>query len=219
MKLPELFIFDMDGLMFDTERLFMNFLIETAARYQYNITPELYYRTIGCNGDYLKNLMLSDLGSDYPFEDISQKTKEKIEAYVLENGLPEKEGLKSLLNYLDRKQIPCCVASSSDSTLVNTYLKKNQLQKYFSFVIGGDQVTKTKPNPEIFLKACEHFHIAAKNACVLEDSENGILASASAGIPVICVPDLKLPKYEIIRQTLFTTSSLSKVLEILKDII
>lgn len=215
MKLPKLFIFDMDGLMFDTERLFMNFLIETAARYQYTITPELYYSTIGCNGDFLKKQMLSALGSDYPFEEISRKTMDKIKTYALKNGLPEKEGLKSLLNYLDNKQIPCCVASSSDSLLVNTYLEKNQLQSYFSFVIGGDQVTKSKPAPEIFLKACEHFHIAPEHACVLEDSENGILASVSAGIPVICIPDLKLPEYEILNKTLFTTSSLKKVLTIL----
>ena len=219
MKLPELFIFDMDGLMFDTERLFMNYLIDTASWYQYTITPELYYNTIGCNGDVLKKKMLSILGPDYPFEEISQIVKGKIVTYALENELPEKEGLRPLLNYLNRKKIPCCIASSSESSLINTYLEKNQLQSYFSFVVGGEQVRKTKPEPDIFLKVCDNFYISPKNACVLEDSENGILAAVSAGIPVICVPDLKLPSYEILTQTLFTTSSLNKVLEILTDTI
>lgn len=215
MKLPELFIFDMDGLMFDTEYLFMNFLIETAARSGYCITPELYCQTIGCNGTLLKQKMLTVLGQDYPFEEISKKTKEKIKDYTLSYGLPEKEGLHDLLNHLKKKKIPCCVASSSDSSLVKMYLKKNQLQSYFSFIIGGDQVTKTKPEPEIFLKACEYFHIAPENCCVLEDSENGILASVAANIPVICIPDLKLPRQEILKQTLFTTFSLYNVLKIL----
>ena len=215
MKLPKLFIFDMDGLMFDTERLFMNFLIETATEYGYIVTPELYYNTIGCNGVILKKIMLSALGSDYPFEEISQKTKKRITTYALKYGLPEKEGLRPLLNFLKENQIPCCVASSSDSALVNTYLEKNELQSYFSFIIGGNQVTKTKPEPEIFLTCCKYFNIAPEDACVLEDSENGILASTAANIPVICVPDLKLPKYEILNQALFTTSSLKKVLEVL----
>ena len=219
MKLPELFIFDMDGLMFDTERLFMNYLIDTASWYQYTITPELYYNTIGCNGDVLKKKMLSILGPDYPFEEISQIVKGKIVTYALENELPEKEGLRPLLNYLNRKKIPCCIASSSESSLINTYLEKNQLQSYFSFVVGGEQVRKTKPEPDIFLKVCDNFYISPKNAFVLEDSENGILAAVSAGIPVICVPDLKLPSYENLTQTLFTTSSLNKVLEILTDTI
>ncbi len=76
------------------------------------------------------------------------------------------------------------------------YLRLANLDNYFAFVIGGDQVPRSKPNPDIFLAACQRAGIRPEAALVLEDSENGILAASNGNIPVVCIPDLKVPSEE-----------------------
>ena len=80
-------------------------------------------------------------------------------------------------------------------------LRLGDIRPYFSFIVGGDQVSHSKPHPEIFLTACSAGGVAPEHALVLEDSENGILAADAAGIPVICIPDMKYPAPEIANKT------------------
>lgn len=114
---------------------------------------------------------------------------------------PVKPGIPELLAWFASNNIPCCVASSTKHDIVVEYLRLAKLDKYFAYVIGGNQVQRSKPNPDIFLAACQRTDIKPEHALVLEDSENGILAASNANIPVVCIPDLKVPSEEIAKKT------------------
>ena len=117
--------------------------------------------------------------------------------YIIEkNGVQIKPGIKELLQALFAANIPCVVASSTKTEIVLKYLKRAGIDKYFSFVIGGDKVNESKPNPEIFLKAWKSVDVPLEAALILEDSENGLLASKNANMSSICIPDLKFPEPE-----------------------
>lgn len=196
MKLPSLVIFDMDGLIFDSERLFMSFLQKTMREYGYHLTEAQYIRTLGISKTDCVAIMKDMFGRDYPALEISNRTRAELNAYGSCHPIPEKPGIRSLLAFLQQQDIPCCVASSSPKSTVELYLRQAELSSYFDFVQSGDDLTHSKPNPEIFLKCLEHYQISGWDALVLEDSEAGIRASAAAGIPVICIPDMKEPSPE-----------------------
>ncbi len=196
MNTPKLVIFDMDGIIFDSERLFMKFLQKNAAEYGYTVTEEQYIQTLGTGGDNLLRRLYSFYGPDYPNDIISPRTRQDLNAYAKIHGLPVKDGIPELLAFLKERSIPCCVASSTHTPYIRSYLKKTGLDGFFSLITGGDMVRNSKPHPEIFLTSCAHFGVAPQDALVLEDSENGLLAAHNGQIPAICIPDLKYPSAE-----------------------
>lgn len=211
----KLVIFDMDGLIFDTERLFFHYLADSSADFGYQVTEELYVETLGTSGDQLSEIMKTTLGKDYPLKEISSITRKKVNQHALRQGLGIKKGLHILLKYLKEQQILCSVASSSPIAVVKSYLEQSEISSYFSFIIGGDQVKKTKPDPELFLRCVENASCEASEALVLEDSEYGILAAYRASIPVICVPDMKYPEPDYADKAYRIIEDLSQVIPIL----
>lgn len=193
MNTPKLAIFDMDGLIFDSERLFMHFLQKEAADLGYAITPEKYALTLGVGGDTLAAKVREIYGADYPHQEISRRARLAMNTWTEHHSIPIKKGIPELLAFFAARQIPCCVASSTPTGHVNRYLEQAGLSHYFSKITGGDQVRHSKPDPEIFLLSCRHFDIAPEDALVLEDSENGLLAAHNGKIPAICIPDMKYP--------------------------
>lgn len=193
MNIPKLVIFDMDGLIFDTERLFIEKQTPFLEKYGYIARDEDYIKTLGTNGEQLKKIHTEIYGPDYPTDLITKLTRAEVDKHMEVYGPTIKPGILELLEWLKQKNVSCAVASSTKTETVEKYLKLADIYKYFDYVIGGDQVSNTKPDPEIFLKAFERKHIDKNEALILEDSENGILAAQRAGIPVICIPDLKYP--------------------------
>lgn len=187
-------IFDMDGLIYDSERLFFQQKQIVTREYGYTETEENYVQTLGLTGETLKSTMLSIYGKDYPFEEISKKSRENMMKFISQNGLPIKKGITQLLQFLKQNNIPCAIASSTHLTYIQEYLSKTNLSSYFSAVIGGDMIRHSKPEPDIFLEAAAALSLSPSQCLVLEDSENGILAAHNAGIPVICIPDMKQPQ-------------------------
>lgn len=214
MNSPELVIFDMDGLIFNTERLFMSKKAGVLKEYGYEARDEDYIRTMGTAGQQLLDILHEIYGPDYPAAEISSKTREIVNAEIEANGLEIKPGIKELLQWLQSKNIPCCVASSTNHIYVENYLRQAGLLEYFSHIIGGDEIRRSKPEPDIFLAACGYFHTAPARALVLEDSENGILAAWNAGIPVICIPDLKMPSPDIAQKTADIVNTADKVIRL-----
>lgn len=214
MELPQLVIFDMDGLIFDTERLFMEKKADVLREYGYEHREEDYIKTLGTTGRQLADILHEIYGDDYPAETISKKTRCLVNAELEANGPKTKAGIKTLLQWLQEKEIPCCVASSTHHDYVEKYLSLAGLSGYFSFIVGGNEISRSKPEPDIFLAACIHFHIAPSRALVLEDSENGILAAANAGIPVVCIPDLKMPSKNIAKKTAAVLKTAAEVISL-----
>jgi len=201
LAIPALAIFDMDGLIFDTERLFMTTKDGVMKEYGYTQQKDDYIHTLGTCGQQLLDILHRLYGDDYPAEEISQKCRTLVTEKIRRDGPPVKPGIPELLAWFASNNIPCCVASSTKHDIVVEYLRLAKLDKNFAFVIGGDQVQRSKPNPDIFLAACQRTDIKPEHALVLEDSENGILAASNANIPVVCIPDLKAPSEEIAKKT------------------
>ena len=187
----KLAIFDMDGLLFDTERLTEKIMTDVLAKYNYTITHEQYIKCTGLTKKAYKAAMLEFYGSDYPYDTISKTVRKKIDETLRNEGCPIKDGIPELLEFLNKNNVLCVIASSTYTNYVKEYIELSGLSKYFTHIIGGDTVNKGKPEPDIFLKACDLAKVNPKDAIVFEDSENGIKASVNANIPVICIFDMK----------------------------
>lgn len=209
---PKLFIFDMDGLLLDSERLYFSILQECMAEAGYRLELPQYCRTLGIAGELLVNTMREMFGPDYPFYEISRQAGERMDTYCAGQPIPVKDGILPLLEFLKDRGVPCCVASSTRRRRVESQLKSAGLHRFFSLFMCGDMVERSKPEPEIFLRCAEHFGVSPEDCVVLEDSENGILAAANGGIPVICIPDLKQPAPEIASHAMFTAKNAWEVL-------
>ena len=211
LPLPKLAIFDMDGLIFDTEALFRDKKAVVMKKYGYEQRPGDYEKTLGTCGDTLNRILRELYGEAYPADTISQETRELVNQYIDTQGPPVKPGIPALLAWFQEHHIPCCVASSTHTNIVKKYLVQAKLDAYFSFVIGGDQVSHSKPDPEIFLKACAQAQTAPEQAVVFEDSQNGVLAAINGGIPVICIPDVGKPEDEVLAKAAAVVSSAADV--------
>lgn len=208
-------IFDMDGLIYDSERLFFRHKLKIMKEYGYTETEESYSKTLGLTGETLKQTVLALYGNDYPYFEISKKARGEMIKTIKTEGLPIKPGIIPLLKYLHTHQIPCAIASSTHIEYIREYLSVTQLSSYFHAVIGGDMIANSKPAPDIFLEAARQLGSRPEHCLVLEDSENGILAAHRAGIPVICIPDMKYPAPEYVCMTFDLLENAEMVLPML----
>lgn len=193
MNIPKVAIFDMDGLIFNTERQFFKFESMVHKKYGYPSRIEDFTQTLGLSFASVKEVHKKIFGEDFSTEQIFKETRELVAKDVEENGLEIMKGIPELLEFFKENGTICCVASSTVTSMVEKYLNIAGIRDYFKHIIGGDQVKISKPNPEIFLKALGKTPFNKDEAVIFEDSENGIRAAHAAGIPVICIPDLKYP--------------------------
>lgn len=206
----EAVIFDMDGLMFDTEVLYYEANRKIAKRIDLAYTWEFHEKYIGVSDEeFHKELYLTF--ETEAAETLINEGGQALLEHVEVNGLRKKKGLIELLDYLESKNIKKIVASSSIKSLVSLFLEKEQLTPYFDAIIGGDEVTRAKPSPEIYEKAWLKTQVPKEHTLVLEDSLNGIRASYDANIPVIMIPDLILPTNEAKEKTLMILDDLNQV--------
>ncbi len=196
MKCPKLAIFDMDGLLFDTERNMFEANTEVMESYGYTQDFAAYMTTMGMAGDTFLNQLYKIHGPDYPAVKISKESAELAHKRVLENGPVLKEGIPELLDYFKEHGTQMCVASSTRRQTVKTYLELARIDSYFDFIIGGEDVTKSKPDPEVHERCLKRADVRPEDAMVFEDSENGIRAAYNAHVPVICIVDMKHPCQE-----------------------
>ncbi len=215
--LPELIIFDMDGLLFDTERMFMRLRAGILPKYGYEHRVEDYMETVGVSGKKLHEILERIYGPDYPKEEITRDTRKMQMEYIAGHGVPLKPGIMELLDWIKEKEIPCCVASSSQRLYVEAFMEAAGIGDFFSFYICGDDVSHSKPDPEIFLSCCRKNKTEPSNALVLEDSENGVKAAYNGNIPVICIPDMKHPSDDIIKKTVAVLPRADRVISWIQE--
>lgn len=196
MDLLELVIFDMDGLMFDTEKILLEAWVKTGEDSGYPITKEIILETIGRNVVDTELIYKRYFGDNFPYKELYEKTHICVDNIIEKKGVPIKEGLLELLKHLDKKGFKKAVATSNSRDKVKKLLSNANIIDRFDYVLCGDEISRGKPEPEIFLTVCEKLDIHPNNALVIEDSEMGLLASYKAGIKCILVPDVKLPSKE-----------------------
>ena len=189
-------IFDMDGLMIDSERITFEGYQKIFKEQNLEFTMDFYKTLLGNGMTIVKKLFKDEYGDNFDFEALIQVVHQHLKDTLDQGRMPLKPGIISLLEYLKSKDIKTIVATSSQRTRVDAILSKLNLVEYFNDSICGDEVVNGKPNPEIFLKACQKLDVLPSQALVLEDSQTGIQAAFDAKIPVICIPDLKYPDDE-----------------------
>ncbi len=176
-------LFDMDGLIFDSERLCYRAYLRTARAFGFQMNPALYMSLCG----KIEREVVADLkhafGDDKDVVTWREYIKKQKTAVRMEqNGrVGKKKGLLELLNYLQERNIPYALASSSVRSLIDEYLEAEYLTHAFPYIVDGTQVENGKPDPEIFLKAAELIGADPANTLVLEDSHAGICAANAGG--------------------------------------
>jgi len=190
-------IFDMDGVIFDSERIVCDLWIDFAKENNMPGMEELIIKCIGINEKATKQLFLETYGKDCPYDEYKKVISERYHALCDGGRLPKKPGVNEILAFLKENGIKTALASSTKVNTVTNQLKDAGIFEYFDVVIGGDMVTNSKPNPEIFLEAADKLGIDAKRAYIIEDSVNGIKAAHAAGAKPLMVPDMIEPDGEI----------------------
>ena len=191
-------VFDMDGVLFDTERLCRDCWYEVAKEDGIPNMPDVYALCIGVNAQTTERIVYENYGKDFPYEEYCKRTSAMYNSYIEENGVPVKDGVRETLQKLAEAGLRIAVASSTRREKVLRHLENAGIAQYFTAVVGGDTVTHSKPHPEIFLKACEALGVAPEEAIAVEDSHNGIRSAHAAGMTPVMVPDL-LPVTEEMR--------------------
>ncbi len=210
-------IFDLDGLLIDSEPIAYSILQDMVKPYGGFITLDDY------TANYLGRTVrtgMHTIATDYNIpvdEEELFKLYLKLEEERVTQGIPLKKGGKELLTYLKDNGYKMIVASSSIRKRAEDILSYHNINQYFDDMVFGYEVENSKPFPDIFLKACEKLGVSTNEAIVLEDSESGIQAGFSAHIPVICIPDLKLPEKEFLSKASFVFDSLFDVIEYLEN--
>ena len=185
--------FDMDGLMFDTEKLAHELWTAAGLKNGWEIRPEILMRLVGQSGPAGRRLMAEAYGTEFPYDAIRASRLDLEAAYFRDKEVPLKTGLLDLLSFFESKHVPMAVATSTARYRVMPLLRKAGIFGRFAFVICGDEVEKTKPDPEIYLKAAARLGVEPGSCLVLEDSLAGIAAAHAAGAIPVMIPDLVGP--------------------------
>lgn len=218
MKKLELIIFDMDGLMFDTEKISFISWKKAAQNYGYEIDEEVFKKTIGSNLTRTMEIYLAHFGDMFPIDAIRDERFKMAESLINQNGVPVKRGLYELLDYLKVTDIKMAVATSTSRQRAITLLKMAGIDRCFDYVLCGDEIEHCKPHPEIFLKVSERLGCLPERCMVLEDSEAGILAAYRAGMLPIMIPDMKEPEEEVMKLIYKQLDNLNEVKTVIEEI-
>lgn len=190
-------IFDMDGVIFDSEALVLRCWEEVALRHGIQGVEKVCHECLGTNSAVSKAIFLRHYGDDFPYDVYKQEMSELFHSHASGGRLPKKPGVEELMGYLREHGFKVGLASSTREELVRRELADGGLLGYFDQVVGGDMVKRSKPEPDIFLEACRRLGAEPGDCYVIEDSYNGIRAAYAAGMHPIMVPDLVEPTEEI----------------------
>ncbi len=201
-------IFDMDGLMFDTERLYMRALTEYVGPKTGVVFPrENILKTLGMNhADYMQQFPVL-FGDAISFAECDALVTNWTAREIAARGVPVKPGLYALLDALKADGIRMALATGTSRHIAIRYLESTDTRRYFDALVFGDQVTHGKPDPEIFLLACKALGGTPETTAVFEDSVNGLKAAHAGGFFSICVPDLidPVPRLDFMPDAVFRT--------------
>lgn len=210
-------LFDMDGVLFDTERLHIEIDHKLAAEMGYTLPEALTNQLYGCTDTRVGQIMRAFLGQDFNYEyfrDNSWKlTGEHLEAH----GMPLKPGVEGLLAWLSAQGIPMAISSSSTREVILQNIRRAGFEAYFEAVVGGDEVSASKPDPEIFLKAAALLGLPPGDCLAIEDSYAGIRSAAGAGCVTVMIPDMLPPTEEIEALCAAVLGSLEEVGEYIRE--
>lgn len=214
----EAVVFDMDGIIFDSEVLVIETWKAVAERYGIPGIELACRDCLGLNSAMSREVFRKHYGDDFPYEYYKKQMSALFHERAAGGKLPQKPGVKELLQYLRKKGVKTAVASSTRREIVCRELEEGGLISFFDQIVCGDMVERSKPEPDIFLKACELIHVLPEKAFAIEDSYNGIRSAHTAGMRAIMVPDLMEPNEEMRELSECILPSLTEVKRYLEEI-
>ena len=210
-------LFDMDGLILDTEKLYSRFWQEACRNLGYPMTREQALTMRALNSKAGEENLKRFFGPQVDFSQVRSLRISLMDAYIAENGVEPKPGVRELLRFLESRGIGTALASSSPRERILRYLTPLNLQDAFQVICSGYEVPHGKPEPDIFLHAAASLGLDPGNCMVLEDSPSGILSGFRAGCMPVMVPDLDGPDAETEKLLYAEADSLLDVIDLIQN--
>ena len=210
-------LFDLDGVVIDTEKLYTRFWMEASRDLGYPMTLEqaLQMRSLGSRESQEK--LDSFFGAAVlPYAELRARRIELMEAFIAANGVEEKRGIRELLAHLKENNIPCAITSSSSIPVIRRHLGSLGLLEGFTALCSGKDVPMGKPAPDIYLSGAATLGVAPDNCLAIEDSPAGIESAWRAGCMAIIVPDQDQPGDEVLSRAFAKADSLIDVMELIR---
>lgn len=193
-RVPQAVVFDMDGLLFDSEMLYLEAAMIAVAEVGHDAGAEVFHRTIGVPWARNREILLEHFGPAFPVDDFVTVWLRHFEA-IATTRLALKPGVVELLDLLEQLRLPKAIATSSSHATVQNHLAAHNLVGRFEAIVGAGDYARGKPAPDPFLVAAARLAVAPEGCLALEDSHNGVRSASAAGMMTVMVPDL-LPQTE-----------------------
>lgn len=210
-------IFDMDGVIFDTERVYLNLWSKVFEKHGYKLNPEDYISVMGKGRDVVKKTYIDIYGENLPIEIMYKEKDHLLYEAVKNNQVPVKKGVIELLKYLRESGIKVALATSAKKDRTYTQLEGADLVSMFDCIVTKEDVNLLKPNPDIFIKASEVLEVKPEECIVVEDSRAGIEAAYKGNMIPFHVEDLAIADNRITRYTTNLFKDCIQILEFIKS--
>ena len=189
-------IFDMDGILIDTEKWLNVYWQQAAKEAGFEVTREDGLAIRSLAGKYAGPYLRGIFGESFDYEAIRERRKELMREHIAEYGIEKKPGVDDILSYLAEKNMKRAVATATDPERTKQYLTQIGIYDKFDKIVSATTVENGKPQPDVYLYACEQIGEKPEDCIAVEDSPNGILSAYRAGLSVVMVPDLTEPDEE-----------------------
>ncbi|MBK1615050.1 hypothetical protein CKO44_16395 [Rubrivivax gelatinosus] len=206
-------LFDMDGLLLDTERTIMASWLRCARERGVTLAESHYLQIVGLSTAESDALLIGCFSDERCFAEVRERVAQELEQRHAQPGSGCKPGAAALLEALARHGVPCAVASSSAQAEIDARLRAAGLRQHFSAIAGGDEVARGKPDPAVYTLAAQRLGVPAARCIAFEDSRNGAHAALAAGADVVVVPDLVPPGAELAARCVVVLDSLEQALD------
>jgi len=207
----------MDGLLLDSERVALASFVAACHEFDFDPDVDVYYKCIGGNEARTKRILTEGYGKSFPYDDVDAAWQASYREQVANRPFPLKLGAMDLLQFLGGTGMRKVVVTSTRGETARRMLVNAGLMSFFEFVVAGDEISKSKPDPEIYLTACRKLEEAPQDCLALEDSDNGVLSAHTAGLKVVQVPDLFEPSDRVKALGHRIVPSLVDVLKLLQN--
>ena len=210
-------VFDMDGLLLDTETVYRAAMVEAGSAFGIPMTGEIYASRVGKTSPESAVMLTQLFGADFPVQDYFARVWTDVEL-LLEAEVRLKTGVMEILDHLDALGMPRAIATSNSHQSVNRYLGRFDLVKRFHTVVANTDVERHKPHPDPYLEAARRLNVHPSMCVALEDSHPGVRAAHAAGMMTVMVPDILDPNEEMHDKCIHVAESLHAVLDLLKAV-
>ena len=211
-------IFDMDGLILDTEKLLVKYWCQAANEAGFPMQREHALNIRSLARKFAIPYLQGEFGEDFDYQSIRNRRMELMAEHLGDNPPETKPGIRELLEYLSEKNIPAAIATATDYQRTEKYLSEAGIFSYFSKIVCASMVENGKPKPDVYLYAAEQLGLPPQECMALEDSPNGVRSASSAGCVTVMVPDLTQPDEELSGLIYAKADSLADVPAIIEKI-